>query len=302
MLGTARGAAVIRALATPCSTARGPSPSQATRANQQAALFSGTLAGMAKNTYGTGCFLLLNYRRRGGDVQQQPADDDGVATGRGKAAVRAGRYFTPEGSLAALSCNGCATACAIKTAADVEALAAEVPGSRRFLPGPALPGLWRCRIDQHTPAAQCGLTGSGITHIARAALESIAFQSVEVLAAMEKGTQASSSPELRVVGATANNPLDADSGGSARRTRGAAEVAGKPRSGRRLFGGPAVRLLAMTPATSRRTGKRIVSEPIAVARPCGRDDGGLGAGGRAEQGLGTLTPAIDQLSPETTIA
>jgi len=97
---------------------------------------------------------------------------------------------------------------AIKTAADVEALAAEVPDSGGVYLVPAFAGLGAPHWDQYARGAMFGLTrGSGITHIARAALESIAFQSAEVLAAMEKDAGIKLT-ELRVDGgATANNLL-----------------------------------------------------------------------------------------------
>lgn len=97
---------------------------------------------------------------------------------------------------------------AIKTAADVEALAAEVPDSGGVYLVPAFAGLGAPHWDQYARGAMFGLTrGSNIAHIARAALESIAFQSAEVLAAMEKDAGLKLT-ELRVDGgATANNLL-----------------------------------------------------------------------------------------------
>ena len=97
---------------------------------------------------------------------------------------------------------------AIKTAADVEALAAEVPDSGGVSLVPAFAGLGAPHWDPYARGAMFGLTrGSGITHIARAALESIAFQSAEMLAAMEKDAGLKLT-ELRVDGgATANNLL-----------------------------------------------------------------------------------------------
>ena len=97
---------------------------------------------------------------------------------------------------------------AIKTAADVEALAAEVPDSGGVYLVPAFAGLGAPHWDPYARGAMFGLTrGSGITHIARAALESIAFQSADVLTAMEKDAGLKLT-ELRVDGgATANNLL-----------------------------------------------------------------------------------------------
>ena len=97
---------------------------------------------------------------------------------------------------------------ALKTAADVEALAAEVPDSGGVYLVPAFAGLGAPHWDQYARGAMFGLTrGSNIAHVARAALESIAFQSAEVLHAMEKDARLKLT-ELRVDGgATANNLL-----------------------------------------------------------------------------------------------
>ena len=99
---------------------------------------------MAKNTYGTGCFLLLTGA---GAV----ASRNNLLTTTAVAAGRAKPQYALEGSGFHRRCrrNGCATACApSKTAADVEALAAEVPDSGGVYLVPAFAGLGAPHWDQ----------------------------------------------------------------------------------------------------------------------------------------------------------
>ncbi|HOB02728.1 MAG TPA: glycerol kinase GlpK [Casimicrobium huifangae] len=175
--------------------------------DQQAALFGQAChsPGMAKNTYGTGCFLLLNTGA------EAVTSNNNLLTTTAWQLAGAKPQYALEGSV---FIGGAVVQWlrdglrAIKTAADVEALAAEVPDSGGVYLVPAFAGLGAPHWDQYARGAMFGLTrGSGITHIARAALESIAFQSAEVLAAMEKDAGIKLT-ELRVDGgATANNLL-----------------------------------------------------------------------------------------------
>ena len=175
--------------------------------DQQAALFGQAChsSGMAKNTYGTGCFLLLNT----GSKAVTSANN--LLTTTAWQLANSPPQFALEGSV---FIGGAVVQWlrdglrAIKTAADVEALAAEVPDSGGVYLVPAFAGLGAPHWDPYARGAMFGLTrGSGITHIARAALESIAFQSAEMLAAMEKDAGLKLT-ELRVDGgATANNLL-----------------------------------------------------------------------------------------------
>ena len=218
--------------------------------DQQAALFGqGCHApGMAKNTYGTGCFLLLNtgavavastnklLTTTAWQLSGSPSLGGEAATrlspaAPGERVVRKeedlrmprpapqpsppGGGSLPQYALEGSVFIGGAVVQwlrdglrAIKSAADVEALAAEVPDSGGVYLVPAFAGLGAPHWDPYARGAMFGLTrGSGITHIARAALESIAFQSADVLAAMEKDAGLKLT-ELRVDGgATANNLL-----------------------------------------------------------------------------------------------
>ena len=175
--------------------------------DQQAALFGQGChsPGMAKNTYGTGCFLLLNTG------SAAVASTNKLLTTTAWQLADSAPQYALEGSV---FIGGAVVQWlrdglrAIKTAADVEALAAEVPDSGGVYLVPAFAGLGAPHWDPYARGAMFGLTrGSGITHIARAALESIAFQSADVLTAMERDAGMKLT-ELRVDGgATANNLL-----------------------------------------------------------------------------------------------
>ena len=175
--------------------------------DQQAALFGQAChsPGMAKNTYGTGCFLLLNTGSKA------VTSTNNLLTTTAWQLAKSAPQYALEGSV---FIGGAVVQWlrdglrAIKTAADVEALAAEVPDSGGVYLVPAFAGLGAPHWDPYARGAMFGLTrGTGITHIARAALESIAFQSAEMLAAMEKDAGLKLT-ELRVDGgATANNLL-----------------------------------------------------------------------------------------------
>ncbi len=175
--------------------------------DQQAALFGQGChsPGMAKNTYGTGCFLLLNT----GSAAVVSTNKLLTTTawqldGGAPQYALEGSVFIG-GAVVQWLRDGLR---AIKTAADVESLAAEVPDSGGVYLVPAFAGLGAPHWDPYARGAMFGLTrGSGITHIARAALESIAFQSADVLTGMEKDAGLKLT-ELRVDGgATANNLL-----------------------------------------------------------------------------------------------
>ncbi len=172
--------------------------------DQQAALFGQGChaSGMAKNTYGTGCFMLLHC---GGE---RIASTHGLVTTR--AAEVDAPEFALEGSVFVAGAvvqwlrDGLRM---IKSSVDVEALAGSVPDAGGVFFVPAFVGLGAPHWDPHARGAIIGLTrGTTEAHIARAALESIAFQSAEVLLAMQQdaGMQLT---ELRVDGGAAANDL-----------------------------------------------------------------------------------------------
>ena len=111
--------------------------------------------GLAKNTYGTGCFLLLNTGDERRRVAEQPADDGRVEARRDDSTTRS----KAASSSAARSCSGCATGCSIiRTAADVEALAASVPDNGGVYFVPAFAGLGAPHWDPYARGAIFGLT------------------------------------------------------------------------------------------------------------------------------------------------
>ncbi len=171
--------------------------------DQQAALFGQAChkPGMAKNTYGTGCFLLLNTGRKA------IVSKNGLVT---TAAASPGQYAL-EGSVFV---GGAVVQWLrdglhlIKKSVDVEKLALSVPDSGGVYLVPAFTGLGAPYWDPYARGTVIGLTrGSNAGHIARAALESIAFQSAELLHAMREDSGVVLK-ELRVDGgASANNLL-----------------------------------------------------------------------------------------------
>jgi glycerol kinase len=173
--------------------------------DQQAALFGQAChgAGMAKNTYGTGCFLLMHT---GGQA---------VASANGLIATCAAQTGdAPEYALEGSVFIGGAVVQwlrdglgLIRRAADIEALAAGVPDAGGVVFVPAFAGLGAPHWNPAARGALLGLTrGTTAAHIARAALEAIAFQSVELVEAMsaECGQPLA---ELRVDGGAAANGL-----------------------------------------------------------------------------------------------
>jgi glycerol kinase len=173
--------------------------------DQQAALFGQncTQPGMAKNTYGTGCFMLMHT----GDKPQ--ASSAGLLT-TATAASGGAKGFALEGSVFV---GGAVVQWlrdglkAINAAPMVEPMAASVPDSGGVVFVPAFVGLGAPYWDASARGAILGLTrGSTVAHIARAALESIAFQSAELVAAMQADSGTSLSA-LHVDGGAAANDL-----------------------------------------------------------------------------------------------
>jgi glycerol kinase len=172
--------------------------------DQQAATFGQGChrAGMAKNTYGTGCFMLLHT----GDkvIRSQSGL---IST---SCAQTSGREFALEGSVFV---GGAVVQWLrdglefFQSSSEVERLAAEVLDSGDVYLVPAFTGLGAPYWDPHARGAMIGLTrGTTRAHVARAALESIAFQSAELLEAMQKDSNQQLS-ELRVDGGAAANDL-----------------------------------------------------------------------------------------------
>ena len=174
--------------------------------DQQAALFGQACfePGSAKNTYGTGCFLLMNTGSK--PVVSNHNLLTTVAWKRGDEV-----HYALEGSV---FIGGAVVQWLrdelgiIKSAPEIQQLAMQVPDSGGVYFIPAFAGLGAPHWDPNARGMIIGLTrGSGKAHIARAALESTCFQSLEVLRAMEKDSGVSMK-SLRVDGgASADNIL-----------------------------------------------------------------------------------------------
>ena len=177
--------------------------------DQQSALFGQACfsAGQAKNTYGTGCFMLTHTGDRA------PSSQNGLIT-TAAAQPNSHRQFAMEGSV---FIGGSVVQWlrdglhAIESSTQVEQLAAQVPDTAGVVFVPAFTGLGAPYWDANARGTITGLTrGSTIAHIARAALESIAFQSAALLQAMSRDALAIGAPavtELRVDGGACVNDL-----------------------------------------------------------------------------------------------
>ncbi len=174
--------------------------------DQQAALFGQVCIkpGMAKNTYGTGCFMLMNTGET--PVVSKNRLLTTIAWRRGDRTEYAleGSVFIA-GAVVQWLRDGLGI---IKSAAEIEALAASVPDTGGVHLVPAFAGLGAPHWDAHARGTITGLTrGTTAAHLARAALESVALQTVDVLGAMQADSGIRLK-ELRVDGgATANDLL-----------------------------------------------------------------------------------------------
>lgn len=174
--------------------------------DQQAALFGQmcTKPGMVKNTYGTGCFMLMN-------IGEKPLVSKNQLLTTVAWKINGKTHYAFEGSI---FIGGAVVQWLrdslkiIKTSDEIEKLAGSVKNSDGVCFVPAFTGLGAPHWNQFAQGTIFGLTrGSTDAHIARAALESIAYQTMDVLKAMEADSGISIK-ELRVDGgATVNNLL-----------------------------------------------------------------------------------------------
>ena len=181
--------------------------------DQQSALFGQACfgAGMAKNTYGTGCFMLMHTGHSAMSSQNGLITTNAAQT---LAPETAAPQFALEGSVFVGGAvvqwlrDGLG---AIRHSSEVQALAESVPDSGGVMVVPAFTGLGAPYWKPDARGSITGLTrGSTVAHIARAALESIAFQSAALLQAMGRDlAQAGLAPvqELRVDGGACVNNL-----------------------------------------------------------------------------------------------
>ena len=173
--------------------------------DQQAALFGQmcTTPGSVKNTYGTGCFLLMNTGEK--PIMSKNSLLTTIAWKIGSTVNYAleGSIFVG-GSVVQWLRDGLGI---IKSSSDIEALAATVPDNGGVYFVPALTGMGAPYWDQYAKGGIHGITrGTKAAHIARAALEGIAFQTMDIVHAMEKDAGVPLS-ELKVDGGASCNNL-----------------------------------------------------------------------------------------------
>jgi glycerol kinase len=174
--------------------------------DQQAALFGQMCLepGMVKNTYGTGCFMMMNIGNKPVDSKTRLLTTIAWKIGNETNYALEGSIFIA-GAVVQWLRDGLGI---IKKSQDIEKLASKVKDSDGVYFVPAFAGLGAPYWNQNARGTIVGLTrGSTSAHIARAALDSIAYQTLEVLLAMQKDSGIEIR-ELRVDGgATVNNKL-----------------------------------------------------------------------------------------------
>jgi len=174
--------------------------------DQQAALFGQTCfsRGLAKNTYGTGCFMLMNVGEEAVPSKHKLLTTVAWRTGAAKTQYALEGSVFIGGAVVQWLRDGLGI---IKSSADIEKLAASVPDSGGVYLVPAFAGLGAPHWDQYARGTITGLTrGTTSAHFARAALEGIAFQVADILELMQKDSGIKIA-ELRVDGGAAANNL-----------------------------------------------------------------------------------------------
>lgn len=173
--------------------------------DQQAATFGQACftPGLAKNTYGTGCFALMNTGSTPVQSHNRLLSTVGWRTAEGLSHCLEGSVFMG-GAIVQWLRDGLGI---IERSSDVQALAATVPDTGDVWLVPAFTGMGAPHWDAKARGTLLGMTrGTNRAHIARAALEAIALQSAELLAAMGRDAGAPVC-ELRVDGGASQNDL-----------------------------------------------------------------------------------------------
>ncbi len=173
--------------------------------DQQAALFGQmcTEPGSVKNTYGTGCFLLMNTGEKPILSRNNLLTTVAWKIGDKVNYALEGSIFVG-GSVVQWLRDGLGI---IRSSSEIEALASTVEDNGGVFFVPALTGMGAPYWDQYAHGTICGITrGTTAAHIARAALEGIAFQTMDIVGAMEKDAGVKLS-ELKVDGGASRNNL-----------------------------------------------------------------------------------------------
>ena len=183
----------------------GPIPIAGAAGDQQAATFGQTCftPGSAKNTYGTGCFLVMNTGAKPPVSQNQLLSTVGWKIGDEVTYCLEGSVFVA-GAIVSWLRDGLGI---IKKSSDIQALAGSVPDTGDIYLVPALAGLGAPYWDPYARGTLIGITGgTTAAHIARAALEAMAFQSRDLVEAMQADCK-SPVQELKVDGGAAVDNL-----------------------------------------------------------------------------------------------
>ena len=173
--------------------------------DQQAALFGQmcTVPGSVKNTYGTGCFLLMNTGEKPILSRNNLLTTVAWKIGDTVNYALEGSIFVG-GSVVQWLRDGLGI---IRSSSEIEVLAASVPDNGGVYFVPALTGMGAPYWDQYAHGLICGITrGTTAAHIARAALEGIAFQTMDIVGAMERDAGVKLA-ELKVDGGASRNNL-----------------------------------------------------------------------------------------------
>lgn len=173
--------------------------------DQQAALFGQMCVepGSVKNTYGTGCFLLMNSGEKPITSSNNLLTTIAWKIGDKVDYALEGSIFVG-GSVVQWLRDGLGI---IRSSSEVEALAASVPDTNGVYFVPALTGLAAPYWDQYARGAISGISrGTTAAHIARAALEGIAYQTLDIVGAMQRDSGITLR-ELKVDGGAARNNL-----------------------------------------------------------------------------------------------
>lgn len=173
--------------------------------DQQSALFGQncTRHGMAKNTYGTGCFMLMNIGEEAKRSTCKLLTTIACGPDERPSYALEGSVFIAGAAVQWLR-DGLGI---IKSSTEIESLAKSVVDSDGVYMVPAFAGLGAPHWDSHARGVMVGLTrGTGPGHIARATLEGIAFQVADVLDAMKQDSGCEMA-ELRVDGGASVNDL-----------------------------------------------------------------------------------------------
>lgn len=182
-----------------------PIPIAGIAGDQQAALFGQMCLkpGMAKNTYGTGCFMLMNTGSDPVSSKQKLLTTVAWALDNRLTYALEGSVFVA-GAVVQWLRDGLGI---LRSSAEIETLAASVPDNGGVYLVPALTGLGAPHWDPHARGAILGLTrGATAGHLARAALEGIAHQVADLLDAMQKDASMKLT-QMRVDGGASQNNL-----------------------------------------------------------------------------------------------